>query len=199
LASTGGVLFSDSFGSSSVNPAWKFVGGSWAQSSGVLAQTSTGAGDPKKALVTDQTYPANLVVTAKVRVDSWAGTDGSRAGVSLDDDPSTGKGYNLVFHATPGGSVVQFLDDGVAWGNSYSFAWTTGAWYWFKLEMLNGTLYGKIWQDGTAEPADWMFQQTGWSDRSSGGAPALNGGSASAGSPGNTTASFGNVTVTIAA
>ena len=109
----------------------------------------------------------------------------------------TGQGYNLVFHNDT--NTVQFLDDGVAWGNSYSFAWQVGVWYWFKLEAKGGMLYGKVWADGTAEPADWMFQQTGWSDRSSGGAPALNGGSASAGSPGNTTASFGNVTVTIAA
>jgi hypothetical protein len=189
-ATTLATLFSDAFGGSSLNPAWKFVGGSWRQSNGVLAQTSTGAGDPKKALLTDQTYPTNVMVTAKVRVDSWAGTDGSRAGVSLYNDPSTGRGYDLVFHATPAGNVVQFLDDGVAWGNSYSFAWTTGTWYWFKLEMFNGVLYGKVWADGTPEPAAWMFTQAGWTDRT-GGAPGLNGGAND-----GATASFSNVTVT---
>jgi titin len=187
LTGAGGVLYSDSFGSSTVNPAWKFVGGSWAQSNGVLAQTSTGAGDPKKALLTDQTYPASVVVTAKVRVDSWAGGDAARAGVSLYDDPSTGKGYNLVFHSSTG--TVQFLDDGVAWGNSYAFSWSVGAWYWFKLEALNGTLYGKVWQDGAPEPSSWMFTQAGWADRQ-GGAPGLNGGSNN-----GATASFASLTV----
>jgi hypothetical protein len=87
---------------------------------------------------------------------------------------------------------VQFLDDGVAWGNSYSFAWSTGAWYWFKLAMINGVLYGKIWADGTAEPSAWMFTQAGWTDRTS-GAPGLNGGSNN-----GATASFANFSVTTA-
>src|SRR5262249_29153269 len=149
-------------------------GGSWLQSNGVLAQTGTGNSDPKKALLTDQAYPANLAVAAKVRVDSWAGGDYARAGVSLDQDPSTGRGYNLVFHNNT--NTVQFLDEGVAWGNAYAFNWAVGAWYWFKLEALNGTLYGKVWQDGTPEPSNWMFTQAGWADRA-GGAPGLNGGS----------------------
>src|SRR6202008_2981224 len=114
--------------------------GSGSESGGVLAQTGTGSGGPKKALLTDQTYPANVMITAKVRVDSWAGGDYARAGVSLDENPSTGQGYNLLFHNNT--STVQFLDDGVAWGNSYSFAWSVGTWYWFQLEMVNGTLYG---------------------------------------------------------
>jgi hypothetical protein len=155
----------------------------------VLAQTGTGAGDPKKALVTGQSFPANVTVTAEVRVDSWAGIDGSRAGVGLDQDPATGNGYNLVFHATPGGSVVQFLDDQVAWGNSYAFSWSVGTWYWFKLAMNNGTLYGKVWQAGTAEPGAWLFTQAGWADRT-GGAPGLNGGSNN-----GATASFDNFSV----
>src|SRR5262249_43893296 len=162
----------------------------WGQANGVLAQTGTGSGDPKKALLADQSYPANLVVTARVRVDSWSGGDWARAGVSLDQDPATGNGYNLVFHNDT--HTVQFLDDHVAWGNSYAFNWSVGTWYWFKLAMINGTLYGKVWQDGTPEPASWLFTQAGWTDRT-GGAPGLNGGSAD-----GATASFSNVTVTTA-
>jgi hypothetical protein len=122
-----------------------------------------------------------------VRVDSWAGGDGARAGVSLYNDPATGKGYNLLFHNNT--STVQFLDDGVAWGNSYTFSWSVGTWYWFKLAMINGTLYGKVWQDGTSEPANWMFTQSGWTDRT-GGAPGLNGGSSISGT--SATVSFAN-------
>jgi hypothetical protein len=190
-APAGTVLFADTFSGSSVNPAWTFVGGSWGQSGGVLAQASTGSGDPKKALVTDQAYPANVMVTAKVRVDSWTDGDWARAGVSLDNDPATGRGYNLVFHYTNGsGSYVQFLDDGVAWGRAYRFAWSVGTWYWFQLAMIDGTLYGKVWADGTPEPANWLYAQADWADRS-GGAPGLNGGSNN-----GATASFAAVTVT---
>ena len=88
----------------------------------------------------------------------------ARAGVGLYTNTSTGDGYNLVFHGT---NQVQFLDDGVAWGNSYTFDWQVGTWYWFQLEENNGTLYGKVWAAGTAEPQNWMFQQTGWTDRTS--------------------------------
>ena len=36
-------------------------------------------------------------------------------------------------------------------------------------------LLGKVWADGQAEPAGWMFRQEGWAPRA--GAPGLNGGS----------------------
>ncbi len=88
-------------------------------------------------------------------------------------DSSTGKGYNLIFQGT---NQVQFLDDGDAWGNSYTFNWQLGTWYWFQLEENNGTLQGKVWAAGTAEPQSWMFQQTGWTDLT-GGAPCFDGGS----------------------
>jgi uncharacterized protein YkwD len=190
----GSALFADSFRTPALNAAWRFVGGSWRLSGGALAQTSTANTDPRKALVTGQTFPADVAIAARVRVDSWANGNGGRAGVGLYTDPTTGRGYNLVFHNNT--NTVQFLNDGVAWGNSYAFAWQVGLWYWFKLQDKGGVLYGKVWADGSPEPAAWMFQQTGWTGRSSGGAPALNGGSSSAGSSGNATASFDDVSVT---
>ena len=80
------------------------------------------------------------------------------------------------------------------WGNAYTFDWQVGTWYWFQLAEINGTLEGKVWAAGTAEPQSWMFQQTGWTAFTS-GAPALNGGSNSA-SNGNSTDSFAKVSVT---
>jgi hypothetical protein len=133
-------------------------------------------------------------VVARVRVDSWVDGDYARAGIGLYTNETTGAGYNLVFHGGHGAAgTVQFLDDGVRWGNSYSFTWNPGTWYVFKLRMQAGVLYGKIWQDGTSEPAAWQFTQTGWNNRS-GGAPSLNGGSAAGGS-GNSTVSFDDVVV----
>jgi hypothetical protein len=165
---------------------WTQSGGTWTQSGGVLYQTSSVPGD-KKALLTDQSYPANTQITAKVRVDDWNDTNNGDTvgGVGVLTDPSTGSGYNLVFSSA---DRVSFLDDQVALGNSYSFDWNPGTWYWFQLADIQGTLYGKIWQDGSTEPSGWMFQQSGWTDRTA-GAPSLNGGS------GNATVSISDVSI----
>jgi subtilisin family serine protease len=190
------VLFSDNFSGSTIGRSWLLSGGSWSQSSGTLRQTSTADDDPRKAMLVDQTYPANVVIQAKVRVDSWVNGDYARAGVGLHTDTTTGAGYNLVFHYGNGTrNQVQFLDDKVRWGNAYPFNWSLNTWYWFKMAVLKGVLYGKVWQDGTAEPSAWTFTQSGWTHRAS-GAPALNGGSAiHAIDNGTATVSFANVTV----
>ena len=163
----------DSFNAKQISPAWSFVGGKWTQSDGLLQQVDTAKlRDVKKAVLTDQTYPSDQTITAKVWVTAWLAGDTARAGVGIYTDPKTGLGYELVFH---GKNQVQFLDDGVTWGNGYSFSWNAKTWYWFKLTDQNGTLLGKVWRDGTSEPSSWMFQQKGWSDRT-GGDPALDGG-----------------------
>ena len=186
LLSGGTILFQDTFGSSTPSSAWSFHGGTWHINNGDLAQTSTAAADTKKAMITNQTFPTNLMITAKVQVNSWNTSDLARAGVGLYTNTSTGYGYNLVFHGT---NQVQFLDDEVRWGNAFTFNWQVGTWYLFQLAEVNGTLEGKVWAAGTAEPQNWMFQQSGWTDRTA-GAPALNGGS------GYSTDSFASVSVT---
>ena len=165
LLASSSVLFQDTFSSSTPSSAWSFVGGTWQINKGTLSQTSTAAADPKKAMITNQTYPSNLMVTAEVQVKSWNAGDMARAGVGLYTNPSNGNGYNLVFH---GANQVQFLDDKVTWGNAYTFHWQVGTWYWFQLAEINGTLEGKVWAAGTAEPQSWMFQQTGWTNRTGG-------------------------------
>ena len=167
------VLFHDTFSSNTPSSAWSFVGGTWSINKGVLSQTSTAAADPTKAMITNQTFPSNLMITSEVQVNSWTAGDSARAGIGLYTNTSNGDGYNLVFHGT---NQVQFLDDKVTWGNAYTFNWQVGTWYWFQLAEINGTLEGKVWAAGTAEPQNWMFQQTGWTNLT-GGAPALNGGS----------------------
>ena len=159
------VLFQDTFSSNTPSSAWSFASGTWQINNGALSQTSTAAADPKKAMITNQTYPSNLMITAEVQVNSWNAGDMARAGVGLYTNPSNGLGYNLVFHGT---NQVQFLDDYVTWGNAYTFNWQVGTWYWFQLAENNGTLEGKVWAAGTAEPQSWMFQQTGWTDLTGG-------------------------------
>ena len=137
-------------------------------------------------MITNQTFPSNVAITAEVQVNSWNGSDTARAVVGLYTNTTTGGGYNLLFH---GANQVQLLYDGNAWGKSYAFNLQVGTWYWFQLEENNGTLYGNVWAAGTQEPTSWMYQQSGWSSLT-GGAPALNGGS------GGSTDSFANVSVT---
>jgi glucose/arabinose dehydrogenase len=185
-------IFADSFNSKAINSAWAFVHGQWVQNSGMLQQKNQStSNDIEKAILRDQMYPTDQAITAKIRVDTWSPGNLARAGVGIYTDPKTGLGYELVFQ---GKNQVAFLDDHVKFGNSYTFQWQVGAWYWFELTDQNGTLLGKVWQDGAPEPSQWMFRQTGWTDRTK-GAPALDGG-ASKLNQGSSTASFDAVFVT---
>ena len=92
-----------------------------------------------------------------------------------------------------GTDTVAFLNDSTdTWGNSYTFAWSTGTSYNFALEIVGSTLDGSIWAAGTMQPSSWMFQQSGWTD-ATGTAPAVDGGI-----DGGATASFQNVSVNYA-
>ena len=76
------VLFHDTFSSNTPSSAWSFVGGTWSINNGVLSQTGTAAADPKKAVITNQTFPSNLIVTSEVQVNSWNAGDMARAGMA---------------------------------------------------------------------------------------------------------------------
>jgi hypothetical protein len=182
-------LFTDDFSTPTVGSGWALGAGTWAQANGALAQTGTQNGDEKKAIVTGVASGAAAEIEARVRVDSWTSGPYARAGVGIGTD-AAGRGYNLVFRD---GNTVQFLNDQVTWGNSFTFNWQPGTWYRFRLRQeSDGTLRAKVWADGQAEPAAWMFTQTGWAYRT--GWASLNGGSARTGL-GNSTVSFDDVRV----
>jgi PKD repeat protein len=187
------VCFADNFDDGTIASAWSFINGTWTESGGVMSQTSNATGDPKKAIIsnTGLNFTSDLTITSKVRVDSWSSGDMARAGVSLFTNTTTdkGNGYNILFHNTQ--NTVQFLDDKVAWDTTtYPLSFTTGTWYWFKLNMTGGTMYAKIWAYGSAEPANWPYV---WARSGRIGFPALNGGSADASV--NSTVSFDDVLV----
>jgi len=194
--------FNDNFSGATTGSAWKLVTagvgnpGTWVQSGGVYSQTNTLSGDPKKAIIANAGLDptADYTITAKVRVDSWVAGDYARAGVSLFTNTTNGQGLNLLFHANNGNqNTIEFLDDNLTWGpTSYTFAWTVGTWYWFKLTSQNGTLYGKVWADGNSEPGTYPYT---WTRSGRTGYPALNGGSADSVSPGSATVSFDDVSV----
>jgi hypothetical protein len=185
-------LFSDNFNDNILSSAWTTFNGTWSESGQILSQTSTGNAFVRKATISNSgvNFGSNHAITAKVRVDSWSDGDYARAGVSLFTNTTDGYGYNLLFHNNH--STVQFLDDGIAWGPSYTFNWSNGTWYWFKLKMESGTLYGKVWQDGSAEPSNWPYS---WAKSGRSGYPAVNGGAGNTGE-GTSSVSFDDVSVT---
>ncbi len=185
--------FTDNFNDNVIGNAWSFYGGgAWSESGTILRQDSATQGDPCKAIISNSgtSFGGNHTILAKVYVDAWTDGDSARAGVSLYTGTGDGRGYNLLFHNNH--STVQFLDDGTAWGPSYTFNWSNRTWYWFKLKMENGTLYGKVWQDGAAEPGNWPYT---WGRSGRSGYPALNGGTSGHG--GSCIVFFDDVTVTV--
>ena len=72
-SSSSPILFQDEFTSSPPSSAWSIYGGTWQINSGVLSQTTTNNANPTKAMVTNQTYPSNVVITAEVQVNTWTG------------------------------------------------------------------------------------------------------------------------------
>ncbi|MBN1411242.1 MAG: family 78 glycoside hydrolase catalytic domain [Spirochaetales bacterium] len=183
--------FNDNFNDNAISGAWSLYSGTWSESGSILRQDSTSQGDPCKAIAsnTGLNLGSNQTVTAKVYVNSWTDGDSARVGVSLFTGTGDGRGYNLLFHNNH--STIQWLDDMVAWGTSYTFNWSDQTWYWFKLKMENGTLYGRVWQDGSAEPSNWPYT---WTRSGRTGYPALNGGTSGHG--GSCTVFFDDVTVT---
>jgi len=169
---------------------WRTVGGKWEVKEGSLRQTDSGHDDPTKAFIITvgrDDESSDLVVTAKLRIDSLPSGADARAGISVCTDPSHGKGLSLVIHD----GKLQWLHDYVAWGPGRDFPYQAGKWYWMKLSKSKGdptaarwidegkepgVLKGKAWPAGEAEPANWMVFWSQYDD-SIGGHPGLNGGS----------------------
>lgn len=181
----------DDFNDASISDAWTLYDGTWREENGVLKQISTNLQDPKKAILSNGgfTETENYTLTAKVYVDQWTNSDQARAGVSLFSNPSNGCGYNLLFHNDK--NTVQFLDDLRGWSGNFTYSWTENKWYCFKLKSEGSKLYGKIWEDGFAEPVNWLFEHTFTFTPQRTGYPALNGGS------GNCQVWFDDVSVSI--
>ena len=114
---------------------------------------------------------SDVIVSARLRINSWNDGGDSRAGISVCMDAATGHGYGLVFHR----GKLQFMQDSVAWSEGCDFPCQTGKWYWLKLWKADNQLSGKAWADGDPEPAGWMTSWQDWND-SGPGYPGLDGG-----------------------
>ncbi len=156
------------------------IGGQWKVEAGCLKQTQPKPADPTKAILVtgdQEELSSEVVVVAKLRLDSWKDGESARAGISVCSDPATGHGFNLVFHQ----GKLEFVHDYVTWGPGVKFPYRVGAWFWMKLGKTAGALNGKAWPDGDPEPAEWMVTWQRGEDEVT-GYPALVGG---AGGPGD--------------
>jgi len=177
-------LFACKFPNTPLAKPWKTIGGTWQVQQGVLKQVDAGLNDPSKAVLVlgdAEEMSSGILVTAKLRLDTWKGDDQARAGVGLCCDGETGHGLNLAFNR----GQLQFVHDYVTWAAGREFSYQTGTWYWMKLCRTSDALRGKAWRDGEPEPDDWMVAWTGF-DKSLTGYPALLGSSGGAGAGGST-------------
>ena len=184
--------FTDDFTSGVLTTPWTITDGYWAEANGILSQTSTVADSTARfALVGNAgtTYPSDYMIEAEVQITaSTGGISNVGLGTHLN---SGGGGYGLYFNGAPSSANLELV--ATYYGGSYiSFPFTVGTWYWFKLLVQDGTVYGKVWQDGTQEPANWLLSQTETYYPS--GLPGLMAGNAVQGT-GYSTASFQNVSV----
>ena len=70
---------------------WKWIGGNWGLKEERLQQNGSGPADPKKAILIfgkPEEVSTDVVITAKVRIDSWAAGSDSRVGLTVCSDPS---------------------------------------------------------------------------------------------------------------
>jgi hypothetical protein len=177
VAADATAVFTSDF-NTALTKEWRLIGGQWKVEAGCLKQTQPRPADPTKAILVPgdrDDLSSEVVVIAKLRLDSWKDGDGARAGVSVCSDPATGHGYNLVLHQ----GKLEFVHDYVTWGPGVKFPYRAAVWFWVKLGKTAGALHGKAWPDGDPEPADWMVSwQRGEADVT--GYPALVGGAAGA-------------------
>ena len=100
VASAERNIFSCDF-TTQLGEQWRLVGGNWELEDGCLKQTDPRPADPSKAIVVigdGDDVSTDVTVVAKLRLDSWKDGEWARAGISVCSDPTSGRGFNLVFH-----------------------------------------------------------------------------------------------------
>ena len=162
--------FQDDFDAGTLDPNWVARGASAFSASGGMLHVTTTAGDPNHLLYELGGYNTSVQeVLTRIRVVNFGSGDAPRAGLSTAVNAGTSQGINLMFRdePNPGQRHLEFLDDALAWGTEFAFAWQNNTWYWLRLRHEPNAasqggandVFGKIWlADGSqAEPAAWQM------------------------------------------
>ena len=131
--------------------------GTWAAGGGFLT-SSGGSGDPSDDVFNAAAFvggaaPQYYTVIAEVNA---IGSINDRAGIGVYTQ-ANGKGFKFLMTNTA--NTVKFLNDAIVWGNTATATFSAGNWYWMKMQAAPGMLNGKIWAEGTTEPANWTASE----------------------------------------
>ena len=144
---------------------WSIIGdGQWDIAGGIISQITVGQSDPQELFYNKPSGSQDRTVIAKVTftaVDDPENQNDGRVGISVLNNGTVGIG--LVYSDNAGG--LTFLEDQIAWGEgTYAFLPGADSQWWFKasFENTSQTFFGKCWEVGTSEPAEWQVSyQTG--------------------------------------
>lgn len=106
---------------------------------------------------------SNYTVQSQVKVSRVITSQSGEKGVALRARNKDGKGYSLYYNFADNKLYIKKYDNSEAWttiGTAVSVAMSKQKWYNFKFDVNGSTLRGKIWEDGTAEPANWQITAT---------------------------------------
>ncbi len=160
----GGAVFEDDFESGDLSK-WNIVSGEWevvAEGENQVAHLTRSSEKYRRA-VSKTTVPDGVVITAKVKGDATGDVTDTTVGFYSNSDASKywwfdlgvcsriGLGYynESGRHVVIDGCVVPTVET------------KNNIWYNVKIQLTNGEIQTKVWEDGEAEPADWQLSYSG--------------------------------------
>jgi len=152
------LLFDDF--SSDTSALWTVTPSTWTWDTGQGILTASVKGINKSGwAVRNVGQSDNLIIEAKIKVNSIDNNANVFGGVSLTAKTTTGVNERYFFTGFRGNDKVNIwqLDSQIAWKNSAIFSWNTGIWYKTKLFCSGTSLYSKIWLSTDNEPAGWAI------------------------------------------
>lgn len=172
-------LFFDDFQSASSQP-WRFLGQTWQQKDGQVILKRPGGG-LNAALLTDQAYPASIVLETVMRLDLLYPEAGVPFGVGVAypsaaggqsallfgfvgtrridtmRDPKRNHLTELAFYEVNAQKRTRLGTEILRYHDAFGGRYQLGSWYHVKLSVEGGSsLKAKVWPLDAAEP-DWMY------------------------------------------
>ncbi|MBQ2253212.1 MAG: exo-alpha-sialidase [Clostridia bacterium] len=123
-----------------------------------ITSNSTRAATPYGAIVTKESIDGDAVMQfdysfGSIEADGVSGAR-NRIGFVLYDEELDAKTAPTKFYITPGAVVLDST------ANKFTFTHAVNTVYTAKIMYLQGSVYVKMWEKGTDEPAEWMGNAT---------------------------------------